>query len=116
MYEQMLLHVCLSFILSNDCPQLWIILDADRNENLDTMRFPRFHTELLQQQWADPSQDLGRIKLTIAEGLRDPDTSGFERRANVVSFAFQHAPLGKFLDLPSRSASNGMQLSLRTRV
>ena len=85
-------------------------------KNTDTMRFPKFHTALLQQQWADPSQDLGRIKITIAEGLRDPDTSRFDKRGTVVSFAFQHAPLGKFPDLPACSASNRMQLSLRIRV
>jgi hypothetical protein len=58
---------------------------------------PAFHNELLSQSHWNPGDDLGRIKVVIAEGFaRDNPTYPFERKKNIVSFSFQHAPLGEF--------------------
>jgi hypothetical protein len=55
-----------------------------------------FHNELLSQSHWNPGDDFGRIKIVIAEGFsRDNSTFPFERVKNIVSFSFQHAPLGK---------------------
>lgn len=68
--------------------------DRDKDGNHDQLRFPPFHTEVLTQTWANPAQNIGRIKIVIAEGINHgPGVSAFERTKNVVSFSFQHAPL-----------------------
>jgi hypothetical protein len=55
-----------------------------------------FHRELLSQSHWNPGDDLGRVKVVIAEGFsRDNLSCPFERVKNIVSFSFQHAPLGK---------------------
>ena len=55
-----------------------------------------FHRELLAQSYWNAGDDLGRIKLVIAEGFpRDSMSMQFERVKNIVLFSFQHAPLGK---------------------
>ena len=69
-------------------------LDTDKDSNHDQLRFPPFHTEVLTQTWANPSQNLGRIKIVIAEGINHgTGVSAFEKTKNLVSFSFQHAPL-----------------------
>lgn len=69
-------------------------LDTDKDGNHDQLRFPPFHTEVLTQTWANPAQNIGRIKIVIAEGINHgPGVSAFERTKNLVSFSFQHAPL-----------------------
>ena len=68
--------------------------DTDKDGKPDQLRFPPVHTEVLMQTWANPTQNLGRIKVIIAEGInRGPGVPAFERTKNLVSFAFQHAPL-----------------------
>lgn len=68
--------------------------DADKDGNHDQLRFPPFHTEVLTQTWANPAQNLGRIKIIIAEGINHgPGISAFERTKNLIAFSFQHAPL-----------------------
>lgn len=68
--------------------------DTNKDGNNDQLRFPPFHTEVLTQTWANPAQNLGRIKIVIAEGINHgPGVSAFERTKNLVSFSFQHAPL-----------------------
>lgn len=71
-------------------------LDTDKDGNRDQLRFPPFHTEILTQTWANPAQNMGRIKIVLAEGINHgPGVSAFERTKNLVSFSFQHAPLRK---------------------
>jgi hypothetical protein len=61
------------------------------------LKFPAFHSELLSQSHWNPGDDLGRIKVVISEGFsRDNPAFPFERIKNIVSFSFQHAPLGEF--------------------
>ena len=68
--------------------------DTDKEGNRDQLRFPSFHTEVLTQTWANPAQNVGRIKVIIAEGINHAlGVSAFERTKNLVSFSFQHAPL-----------------------
>ena len=68
--------------------------DTDKDGNRDQLRFPPFHTEVLTQTWANPAQNVGRIKVVIAEGINHGlGVSTFERTKNLVSFSFQHAPL-----------------------
>ena len=67
---------------------------TDKEGKHHQLRFPPFHTEVLTQTWANPAQNMGRIKIIIAEGInRGPGVSAFERTKNLVSFSFQHAPL-----------------------
>ncbi|KAK7717265.1 hypothetical protein SLS64_002755 [Diaporthe eres] len=61
---------------------------------LEQLKFPSFRRELLFQNHWSPSDDLGRIKVLISEGFpRDSPSNPIERVKNVVTFAFQHAPL-----------------------
>ena len=58
------------------------------------LAFPPFHPELLIQHYWNASEDLGRIKIIVSEGTYcNNQDSSFERRKNIVCFAFQHAPL-----------------------
>ena len=69
-------------------------IDVDKANNLGQLRFPPFHSEMLTQVWADATQNLGRVKIIIAEGIRNGQGNyGFQRLKNVVMFSFQHAPL-----------------------
>jgi hypothetical protein len=63
----------------------------------DRLRFPNFHSELLSQSYWNPADDLGRLKVVLAEGFSG-EQFGFERVKNLVAFSFQHAPLGMWLD------------------
>lgn len=70
--------------------------DLDKSGNPDMLKFPRFHSEMLTQNLWNPGESMGRIKVIIAEGLMYSDeTFPFERKRNLVSFSFQHAPLRK---------------------
>ncbi|KAF7542266.1 hypothetical protein G7Z17_g11726 [Cylindrodendrum hubeiense] len=65
-----------------------------KNGDLESLKFPLFQQELLQQNYWSPADDLGRIKLVISEGFpRDSLSLPMERVKNIVAFSFQHAPL-----------------------
>lgn len=71
-----------------------MFLDLDKNGEFEKLKFPAFHRELLSQSYWNPGDDLGRIKVIIAEGFtREHLSYPFERVKNIVSFSFQHAPL-----------------------
>ena len=73
-----------------------VAADFDKSGNPDILTFPPFHPEMLTRNLWNPGESMGRIKLIIAEGLVHSDAkSPFERKGNLVSFSFQHAPLGK---------------------
>ena len=58
------------------------------------LAFPPFHTELLTQSFWNASENLGRIKVVIGEGTSCSHRgASYERKKNIVCFAFQHAPL-----------------------
>jgi hypothetical protein len=63
--------------------------------------FPAFHPEILRQANWDASEQRGRVRIVIAEGvLRSIDAHGppeqaFDRLRDVVAFSFQHAPQRK---------------------
>ncbi|QQK43814.1 RNA-binding motif protein, Y chromosome, family 1 member F/J [Penicillium digitatum] len=68
--------------------------NLDRDGNQDALRFPQFHSEILQQKHWDAGDSQGRIKIVIAEGFSRPNRSPpFERYKHVIAFSFQHAPL-----------------------
>lgn len=63
---------------------------------LERLRFPPFRRELLHQNYWNPGDDIGRIKIIISEGFpRDSVSVPIERVKNIVAFSFQHAPLGE---------------------
>lgn len=69
----------------------------DLNGNRDRLRFPPFYPELIRGRnlWSI-SENIGRIKIIIAEGFCQVQSEPvFHRVKNVVCFNFQHAPLGK---------------------
>ncbi|KAE8452158.1 hypothetical protein EG329_001625 [Mollisiaceae sp. DMI_Dod_QoI] len=69
-------------------------IDLDKHGDFEKLRFPTFHRELLSQSYWNPADDLGRVKVVIAEGFaREGLAYPFERIKNIVSFSFQHAPL-----------------------
>lgn len=73
-----------------------MLIDLDKHGEFEKMRFPAFHKELLSQSYWNAGDDLGRIKVVISEGFsREQQTYPFDRIKNIVSFSFQHAPLGK---------------------
>ena len=65
----------------------------NKASNRKSLCWPKFRAEQLSQNYWDAGEDLGRIKVVIAEGyaqtLRD---SPFIRTKNLVTFSFQHAP------------------------
>ncbi|KAJ5341875.1 hypothetical protein N7541_010999 [Penicillium brevicompactum] len=66
----------------------------DREGNQDTLRFPPFHREILQQRTWDAADPHGRIRVVFAEGFSRPNRSPpFERYRDFLTFSFQHAPL-----------------------
>ncbi|KAI1134994.1 hypothetical protein F5Y05DRAFT_421751 [Hypoxylon sp. FL0543] len=68
--------------------------DFTKNGDLETLRFPPFRREVLQQSYWNPADDVGRIKIVISEGFpRDSLSVPIERVKNIVAFSFQHAPL-----------------------
>jgi hypothetical protein len=68
----------------------------NKNGEMERLKFPVFHHELLTQSYWNAGDELGRIKVVIAEGLsRDPLSTTLDRIKNIVAFSFQHAPLGK---------------------
>ncbi|KAJ6785421.1 hypothetical protein PWT90_06648 [Aphanocladium album] len=67
--------------------------DISGTGELDTLKFPNFQQELLNQSYWSPADDLGRIKVVISEGYTRESTMTFERLKNIVAFSFQHAPL-----------------------
>ncbi|PWY77123.1 hypothetical protein BO70DRAFT_398011 [Aspergillus heteromorphus CBS 117.55] len=67
---------------------------VDKSGNQDSLRFPAFHQEILEQRHWDAGETYGRIRVVIAEGFSRPHRSPpFERVKEIVAFAFQHAPL-----------------------
>ncbi|KAL8729641.1 MAG: hypothetical protein Q9166_004590 [cf. Caloplaca sp. 2 TL-2023] len=71
---------------------------ADKTGNQECLRFPPFHQEMLTQNWWSAGEDIGRVKVVISEGVGvgQGPPSAFRRVKNIVSFSFQHAPLGKY--------------------
>ncbi|PYH30723.1 uncharacterized protein BO87DRAFT_429399 [Aspergillus neoniger CBS 115656] len=71
-----------------------IDLNVDKTGNQDSLRFPPFHQEILEQRHWDAAELYGRIRIVIAEGFCRPHRyPPFERVKEIVAFAFQHAPL-----------------------
>ncbi|KAL9100270.1 MAG: hypothetical protein Q9163_004330 [Psora crenata] len=80
----------------------------DKERKTNQLIFPPFHNEILDQTWVNPAQDLGRIKVIIAEGVRPTPASGFEKIRNIVIFSFQHAPLPILEDTGIAWPNHGM--------
>ncbi|KAI2891153.1 hypothetical protein CBS11852_6156 [Aspergillus niger] len=67
---------------------------VDKTGNQDSLRFPPFHQEILEQRHWDAAELYGRIRVVIAEGFCRPHRyPPFERVKEIIAFAFQHAPL-----------------------
>ena len=64
------------------------------------LRFPTFHSAMLEKPWMDPSEMLGRIRVVIAEGIKATPTSPFSKIQNIVGFAFIHAPQSQYSNVP----------------
>jgi hypothetical protein len=58
----------------NDSNMLTFLpLEMDKNGEFEKLKFPTFHRELLSQSYWNAGDDLGRIKLVIAEGFSRED-------------------------------------------
>ena len=69
----------------------------DTTGAIERLRFPPFHSELLDQDWWNAEENLGRIKVVISEGIEKGQVQGklqFRPLANLVCFSFQPAPIG----------------------
>jgi hypothetical protein len=68
---------------------------VDKAGNHDALGFPPFHEAMLTQSWWNAGENLGRIRVIIAEGIlnRAGSSPPFTRIGNIASFSFQHAPL-----------------------
>ncbi|RHZ53368.1 uncharacterized protein CDV56_103294 [Aspergillus thermomutatus] len=70
------------------------VIDVDKNGDQDSLRFPPFHQEILEQRHWEAGDLHGRIRVVIAEGFARPNRNPpFERVKDVIAFSFQHAPL-----------------------
>ncbi|OAA59933.1 hypothetical protein ISF_05944 [Cordyceps fumosorosea ARSEF 2679] len=77
-----------------NCYDLLTSPELSETGELNSLTFPVFQRELLDQSYWSPADDLGRIKVVISESYpRDSLTVPFERVKNIVAFSFQHAPL-----------------------
>lgn len=75
------------------------LTELDKQGDLKKLEFPAFHRELLLQSYWNPGDDFGRVKVMVSEGFpRDNISMPFERVKNLVTFSFQHAPLGMSID------------------
>lgn len=83
-----------SLYLQNTC--LTSAVPDKNGDPDDTLRWPRFPTEMLQQMHWSASESLGRIKILITEGYKNEHPPAFIRLKNIVCFSFQHAPQRKF--------------------
>ncbi|KAJ5890604.1 uncharacterized protein N7473_006832 [Penicillium subrubescens] len=69
------------------------VIGIDRDGNQDYLRFPQFHSEILEQRHWDAGDAMGRIKIMLSEGFSRPNRSPpFERVKDAIIFSFQHAP------------------------
>ncbi|OAQ97816.1 hypothetical protein LLEC1_03906 [Akanthomyces lecanii] len=66
--------------------------DLSTSGELESLKFPSFQRELLNQSYWSPADDLGRIKVVISESYHR-ESLPYERLKNIVAFSFQHAPL-----------------------
>jgi hypothetical protein len=63
--------------------------------NCERVVFPQFHEDTLYRSLGKFEEPLGRITVVISEGLHTTQPrSEYTRVRNVVSFSFQHVPLG----------------------
>lgn len=70
-------------------------LTVDKNGEPEPLKFPRFHQELLTQNYWNAGDELGRIRVVISEGFpRESSILPYERIRGIVAFSFQHAPIG----------------------
>ncbi|KAE8387204.1 hypothetical protein BDV23DRAFT_186573 [Aspergillus alliaceus] len=88
----------------------------DKSGNQDSLRFPPFHQEILEQQHWDAGELYGRIRVVISEGFARPHRNPpFERVKEVIAFAFQHAPL-QVLEYSSIAWPNASMWSREPRL
>ncbi|MCJ1348986.1 hypothetical protein MMC31_007219 [Peltigera leucophlebia] len=60
------------------------VANTDKSGTHGLLKFPPFHMEMLTQSWWSAGENMGRIKIIIAEGLmRSSATSPFERAKNI---------------------------------
>ena len=87
------LDICYFFM----APECWQpCTDLNKHGEFEKLKFPVFHKELLSQSYWNAGDDFGRIKVVIAEGFsREHLAYPFDRTKNIVSFSFQHAPIGE---------------------
>lgn len=57
------------------------------------LTFPTFHSEMIMYNHWNAGENLGRIKVLIAEGICRGQAFCFEKSRSIICFAFQHAPL-----------------------
>lgn len=50
---------------------------------------------MLTQNYWNAGENVGRVKIVIAEGIVRFEGSPFEKTRSIVCFSFQHAPLRK---------------------
>ncbi|EGX96183.1 hypothetical protein CCM_00838 [Cordyceps militaris CM01] len=95
--------------------------DLSDTGEVESLMFPNFQRELLNQSYWSPADDLGRIKVVISESYpRESLSVPFERLKNIVAFSFQHAPL-EILEIsaiawPNSSMWRGMPFSASTTL
>lgn len=92
------LRQCISTCLTVYCMHLTnSSTEFDESGHQECLRFPPFRQEMLLNTWWSAGEDIGRVKVVITEGLARSQgpPMAFRRTKNVVSFSFQHAPLGK---------------------
>ncbi|KAL8701088.1 MAG: hypothetical protein Q9224_000658 [Gallowayella concinna] len=103
-HQQIPASVCPSFLnLTSAGKSLSTATEMDKTGNQECLRFPPFHQEMLSQDWWNPGEDIGRVKVVISEGIASGPASqgppsGFRRVKNIVAFSFQHAPLAVLED------------------
>ena len=78
------------------------ITDPKKDSIAVPLTFPAFHTEMLTQGHWNAGDNFGRIKVLVAAGIVHGQGCAFERSRCFVCFAFQHAPLRKYLSAPLR--------------
>lgn len=113
-YHRNLLSLCLCMCI------LWTYANGsyagDNVGNQNSLRFPPFHQAMLTQDWWNAGENLGRIRVIIAEGIlnRAGTSPPFTRTRNIVSFSFQHAPLSEYGYPWAFMSSDSIQTYLRT--
>ncbi|KAI9729326.1 MAG: hypothetical protein M1834_006997 [Cirrosporium novae-zelandiae] len=87
-------------------------IQLNKEGDPEQLLFPAFHNELLQERWWNPSENIGRIKVIISEGISNTESLPFRRVKQLAVFSWQHVPLNILENCGIAWPNSGMWLQI----